>query len=186
MNRTILLVTAAIVAALLAGASVLLWPTAAANRSPEGAANDSPATATSVPSQKRALASLTAPPFAVLTTSTGTAVQGGIGTHCWFDGQRGVCVDMIGPITNVDPIRLAVGELYTLDFETLQPTSIEQTWIAVGGVTDQVIAGERAWTEPRIQHLDGPPTTPGRYILSLFTRWDGYGDVSYGFYIELQ
>lgn len=183
MNRTILLVTAAIAAALLAGASFLLWPTAAANPSPEGSGNATEATV--APSPKREISKLSEPPFAVLRTADGIAVHGGLGTYCWRSGQQGLCVDMIGPITNVDPIRLAVGELYTLDFETVQPTSIEQSWIDVAGATGQPMGGERAWTDPRMQHLDGPPTTPGRYILSLFTRWDGYGDVSYGFYIEL-
>ena len=121
----------------------------------------------------------------------GVATEGGIGTRCWGDS----CVDMVGPVTNIDPIALDANGSFTIELDQGTADELSVTMYDVDGATPAVLAGELAWpldpgTAAPVGGASGSPNTipaePGLYVLSVFANWQGKGDVTYGWYIEVR
>jgi hypothetical protein len=128
------------------------------------------------------------PPGASLVVGSGTSA-GGIGTHCWANA----CRDMVGPITGAALATMQDGEQAQIVFDEPDPNEVVYRWIAAPGPDDtprpsngQLVwgtLGPEAFTTPGAS--PEAPQEPGRYILVVFARWDGKGDVSYGWYVEV-
>lgn len=108
------------------------------------------------------------------------------GTRCWANA----CVDYVGPVSNTTPFALGSGAL-ALEFEAGPATDVTVSWYAVGAEPTTATTEGLLWTEPRAlgqtpaaNSLATRPAAPGRYLLIVFARWAGRGDVSYAFYVE--
>lgn len=127
------------------------------------------------------------PPPAVMRADNGARVQGATGTYCWHTGGRGICVDAVGPVTNVEPISLGLSEDYKLEFGTTPPDSTEETWLAANAVLPSNPGGAfLIWSVGGDQGSVARPTVPGKYLLLVYASWDAHGSASYGFYVELR
>ena len=138
------------------------------------------------------------PPPAVLEVD-GQEQISGTGSYCWSDPEDGVgiCADMIGIITpenpmvvpasftarfhlspQAEPEELSLRVLPVLAWDEIQPSG--DGWRAWPGAPGEVhpLALERA---PEIE-LN---LAPGMHVLELFARWEVWGDVSYGFLLEV-
>ncbi|MCX9012441.1 MAG: hypothetical protein OIN66_15145 [Candidatus Methanoperedens sp.] len=121
----------------------------------------------------------------------------GIGSYCWRDTWRALCVDMIGMPTAYEPLiasspftahlRLPLQESpYELQFNIAQVT--EQ---------DEINFGARDWRWWRTSEggrftlpLKPEPDIelslkPGLYVLSIYAWWKEEGSVSYGFLVKV-
>lgn len=140
------------------------------------------------------------PPPALLEID-GKEQSAGIGSSCWKveNETYSLCVDIIGVITPVEPLltrspftahlRLTLQEPpEELEFSTFQVTDDDELKEAANGV--------RAWRfkgnvlniykrplerEPEF-YLSLPP---GLYVLNVFAKWEGKGDVFYGFLVQV-
>jgi hypothetical protein len=126
----------------------------------------------------------TPPPGASLSVG-GASIDGGIGTHCW----SGFCRDYTGPITSPLLSQVAPGEAFTLSFQQGTPTEVVISWYKAPAPPPPA-HGVLAWsldprTATRAERAEAP-AEPGLYVLSVFARWDGKGDVTYGWYIEVR
>ncbi|MCA9829350.1 MAG: hypothetical protein R3B97_00350 [Dehalococcoidia bacterium] len=128
---------------------------------------------------------LTEPPPAVLIYGT-TVVEGAAGTRCWVN----VCLDYVGPVTPEAPLSVEAGRGFTLNFAAGDPTETAVSWYAVSGPPAAARNGQRLWsiapTASRPVSVVEIPAEPGQYVLSVFARWEGRGDVSYGWYLEVK
>jgi hypothetical protein len=124
------------------------------------------------------------------------------GTRCWTTGSQNnpavavsACIDYVAPVSNVDPLPVAPGAPFTIDFGAGQPSQLELTWGEVGNSTGTVNPQGLLWfggtTDPDATRAGGGgndasvPTTPGRYLVTAFAQYDGRGDLSYAWYIEV-
>ena len=123
-------------------------------------------------------------PGATLTSSQET-VAGGIGTRCW----AGACIDYTGPVTNADPLELSPGEAFNIEFEEATPAEFVLSLYPAPTTTPTPENGTLSWSiDPSTSTTTDAvaPAEPGRYIISAFARWDGKGDISYGWYVEVK
>jgi hypothetical protein len=124
----------------------------------------------------------------------------GIGSYCWSepDSEVGICEDTIGIPTPRDPLLAASPVEAVFSFTVDQPP-IELSLILIPSTDTeelQFTTGDMRWWgfqggERYNLELQNPSAIdlalePGTYILALFARWDEYGDVTYGFLIEVQ
>lgn len=138
------------------------------------------------------------PPAAVLQVGEDQQVSG-IGSYCWTEpgSEVGICADMIGIPTS--PVPLIVGNpftaLFTFPFSDV-PDSLTLYIFPLeeGDKLESEVDGLYWWSpnlEARsISHLGRPYETevslePGLYLLSTGAQWQGIGDVSYGFLVEV-
>jgi hypothetical protein len=128
------------------------------------------------------------PPEATLRTAGGRSVVAGVGTRCWGN----VCLDAVGPVTNVDPFPLTRGEAVTLSFAAGSPDERHDTAYRVASdAGSRVLADGRLWqalgarTQPPETTLP-PDLAPGSYVWVVQGFWKDKGDVSYGFYVEIR
>jgi hypothetical protein len=138
------------------------------------------------------------PPPAVLAVD-GQEQISGIGSYCWSDPEEGVaiCADMIGIITPENP--LAVTASFTASFYLSpeeDPVELSLRVLPVSAEDEILPPGEdwRAWPgapgEVYPLPLERAPEielslAPGMHVLDLFARWEDWGDVSYGFLVEV-
>jgi hypothetical protein len=142
------------------------------------------------------------PPPAILRVE-GQEQVSGIGSYCWSeptgtDTAVSVCADTFGVITPEEPLQVSAPLVarFRLAPEG-KPTELALRVLAVSPEDEHQPSGPgwRAWPggkgewyslalerEPEIE-LD---LTPGLYVLDLFARWQGPGNVSYGFLLEAQ
>jgi len=125
-------------------------------------------------------------PGAFFGTDIGVAGRMIEGTKCWGNG----CVDMVGPVTLPEPV--AIGSTVGIDllFEGGQPDEIRFAWVDVDGVTPKPGAGGTvAWVVPVFDYEGGDaiatPGEAGDYVLTVFARWDGAGDVTFSTYFRV-
>ncbi|MCC7365448.1 MAG: hypothetical protein IT303_13865 [Dehalococcoidia bacterium] len=96
---------------------------------------------------------------------------------------------MAGPLTNLEPVPLKQGEAIAVSFEAGFPDEWTLTWVPAPAQAPAPEEGVRAWVA--IEIPGNPPTgttipsTPGRYVMIIFARWDGEGDIAYGIYAEV-
>jgi hypothetical protein len=110
------------------------------------------------------------------------------GTRCWGSG----CVDMVGPLTVPTPMVLRAGESLTASFDAGRPTTAQFTWAASPRKQNSAVAGLVAWEPAGLaggQVVSLPlraPDVPGDYLLTVFTTWQGKGDISYAWYVRVE
>jgi hypothetical protein len=145
------------------------------------------ATATPVdPESPSAVPEFEAPPGATLVIPGRAPVDGGIGTYCW----DGFCRDLAGPVTNAAPIPMAGDGPFEIDFEHGDPDQVQLTWFEAPGTAPQLQNGFLPWsispaTGERLDGFEAMPE-PGLHLLSVFAVWEGEGDVTYGWYVEVE
>jgi hypothetical protein len=130
------------------------------------------------------------------------AQEAGIGTYCWNDNPAGgqgigLCVDMIGIMTPLEPLVLPAGEFtaqFHLPLETAPTTAVLEVMPSTGQSTPIEGQNIQAWQPQPGERLDVPlevePSValnlePGLHILALFAQWEGIGDVMYGFLVQV-
>ena len=134
-----------------------------------------------------AIPTIKPPPKAVLRTAGGREVTGGAGTRCW----DGMCLDMVGPVSNPDAFTLKATEDFTVSYEAGSPTAVYEAWRGASGPGELTASGERLWKDivPGVAMARAggprPPLQPGRYLYMVFAQWQGKGDISYAWYIEV-
>lgn len=130
------------------------------------------------------------PPGAALVTQRGT-YPGGVGTYCWREGGRGLCLDFVGPVSNLTPITVEAGERVGIEYGAGVPTEANIAWYSVDGSGREPTSdGQLLWTEHPPAFQDPvredslvAPSTPGEYLVTVFAVYAGKGDVFYGFYV---
>ncbi len=190
----------AFVACEQAGTTDQPTPTVTATALPGATAT---ATATTVPPTPTATPGfgMPKPPPATLTIA-GQMQTSGIGTYCWKNASGvGLCADYVGIVTPKTPlviqspakaaIRLPLTEaptqfaleaqLVTQSDEMIGAKPDERIWNPVPGPDWQKISTKLVAEQEIELNL-----MPGLYVLKTFTVWSGYGDVSYGFLVEVK
>ena len=137
-----------------------------------------------------------APPPATLEIG-GTVQTAGVGTYCWSGASVAACVDKIGIPTAPDPLKTSspVTALLTLPLEQ-PPTQVSLTiFPAADNELPDTFGGYRWWSfvegyismlEPQTEQDIQAELEPGLYIFYVFVVWEGKGDVSYGFLVEVE
>jgi len=139
------------------------------------------------------------PPPAVLDVD-GQEQVSGIGSYCWSDPEEGVavCADTIGIITPENPMDVPAS--FTARFQLSPEAEPEELSLRVSPVSteDEIQPsgeGWRAWSgapgEVFEMPLERAPEielnlAPGMHVLELFARWNDWGDVTYGFLLEVR
>ncbi|MGE5595012.1 MAG: hypothetical protein ACM3S1_03130 [Hyphomicrobiales bacterium] len=125
-------------------------------------------------------------PAVYLRNSSGDAEPLVAGTGCW----SGKCIDMAGPLTNVDPVPLHPGERVAFSFEAGVPDNFTVTWIEAPATAPAPEGDVRVWggLAPGAGGFSGTtaPSGPGKYIVVVFAQWEGQGDMSYGLYVDVE
>jgi hypothetical protein len=161
-------------------------------------ATPSPAAGRSTPTP--AVPALAAPLPATLTIA-GQGQVSGIGSYCWNTSGDpaqglGLCVDKMGIITPLDALPVPAGPFiaqFQLPLDELPSTVSLSVYAAVG--EPAVFGGEQGWQplDAVAQHeltlVPAPAVElalpPGQYVLGLFVRWEAWGDVFYGFLVQV-
>jgi hypothetical protein len=141
------------------------------------------------------------PPPATLTIG-GQSQVSGIGSYCWNTssdpaGGIGLCVDKMGLITPLDPLIVPAGPL-TAEFLLPIADSPSEVLLTVYPAQGEpsIFDGGQGWMPSfdAAQSFDlalAPAQSialelePGLYVFSVFTRWDAWGDVAYGFLVQV-
>lgn len=139
------------------------------------------------------------PPAAYLTAG-GATQEAGIGSYCWGEGAgTAVCADMMGIPTWLTALK--AGPLASLVFDLPLDQAPEKVLLAVSSVTEseRMEADAQGWQwwspagfwnqftlSPAARPEIELALPPGLNLLSLFVRWADYGDVSYGFLVEVE
>lgn len=138
------------------------------------------------------------PPAAILKIGENEQVSG-IGSYCWPTESEGVglCADAIGIPTSPDPILVEspFTARFTIPFSTPPDTMVLAiTQLEAEDRTDSEVGGMYWWSpDPADQinkHLSPPHVIelsldPGLYLFNVFAGWQEFGDVSYGFLVEV-
>ncbi len=137
------------------------------------------------------------PPAATLVIN-GQSQDLGIGTYCWptATGDESICADKIGIPTSQDPLSGESPILARFEFPLPDPSELQLLAVPVSAENEleELAEGFRWWEpnsgEPYKLPLENSPEIelplgPGLYVLRVFARWDGVGDVLYGFLVEV-
>ncbi len=139
------------------------------------------------------------PPPAVLIID-GKEQVAGIGTYCWFIDRKGLCADYIGIVTPKVPLSIQSPAIATLRLPLTQvPSEISLNAIPVtyANEMESNSVDSRIWYAQKVNGWELKAALSaeqkveltlklGLYVLSIFTAWQGYGDVSYGFLLEVK
>lgn len=132
-------------------------------------------------------------PAATLQAPNGARVEAGRGTYCWSGSNYRECKEFVAPVTNVDPLVVARGEVLTLEFAQGMPDELSCGWARVVGAVPPPVSGARVWNSDQPRSLVAPsglqteaPRDAGGYVIGVFAKWDGVGDIMYGFYVEVR
>ncbi|MCK9518681.1 MAG: hypothetical protein M0R74_06615 [Dehalococcoidia bacterium] len=127
-------------------------------------------------------------PRAVL-SSGGRSVTVEPGTRCWGN----LCVDYVGPVSNLEPFVVERAQGFTVTFEAGPPTEMYVGWVDLAGVEPGITGGRAVWMgsgpviegagEADVASIDLPP---GRYLYTVFAPYAGRGDLSYAVYLEVR
>ena len=101
--------------------------------------------------------SVPAGPKATFVTPEGRELAGGIGSRCW----ESVCVDAVGPVTNVEPFFIPIGSPYAIKFEAGKPAATDERWYPVLTVSNRVSTDGRVWMEGLGAGSTIAPSAPG-------------------------
>jgi hypothetical protein len=139
------------------------------------------------------------PPAAILQVGAAEQVSG-ISSYCWtVPGEdHGVCADGIGFGTS--PVPMMVEGSFVAGFTNPLSASLDSLSLSIRHVTlaDKLPdePGGMFWWRPQsedqvLKQLIPPDyevelsLEPGLYLFNYFAKWDEYGDVSYGFLVEI-
>lgn len=191
-----------LLAALLAACAPAAADTATPTPAPATATPPPPPTATLAPPTPTAFVPVIgAPAPATLTIGAQTQVSG-IGSYCWNTSGDpaqgiGVCVDKMGIITPLDALPAPAGPL-TASFDLpLDETPSTLSLHVFPADSQPSVFGEVQGWMPNFetgQQFDLPLAAdpaieldlePGVYVLGLFVRWERWGDVFYGYLVEV-
>ena len=140
----------------------------------------------------------TEPPAALLRIGEEEQISG-IGSYCWTDPNAGIalCIDKVGLPTSPEPI-VVDGPVVArfINPLTSPPDFLALSTIPVvpGDKMSLEIDGMHWWPPNPTEQLDLPLKSPheielsldpGLYVLTIFSRWQEFGDVSYGFLVEV-
>jgi hypothetical protein len=141
------------------------------------------------------------PPAAVLQIN-GETQQAGVGTYCWRDESQGLalCLDAIGIATQTEPLVLSGS--FTAQFLLPVEGAPSDLRLNIRRATPELEMKEDNWQglrwwayseggEVHRLPLDQQPSldldlAPGLYVLDLFVSWQGLGDASYGFLLQVE
>ena len=130
----------------------------------------------------------------------GTAQMAGVGTYCWSSAAAGMCVDKIGLPTIRDPLiatspvaarlTLPLADIPTqLVFSVFPASEGNEVKLDEGGeeflywMPAEGLSRELALETSQEVTLE---LDPGLYVFYVFAVWEGKGDVSYGFLVEVK
>ena len=137
-----------------------------------------------------------APPAAYIVDVTDREVAGGTGTFCWPQSTTAVlCADLWGPRTNVTPIPVVANEDLAFIFDAGLPREVNLDWTPADQLTsgqsgppgslDWGLKDGASYSGPEYTKSRAAPSERGLYVLQVFTLFPE-GDVTYGFYVEVQ
>jgi hypothetical protein len=133
------------------------------------------------------------PPSAYLRDAGGNPVEGGTGTYCWRQGSEAICIDLFSVRTNATPIPVPAGEDVEFVFDAGTPREVRLDWTSTDEMTSMPQGSNLDWGPKAGADYTGPsytqsrtaPTEPGLYVLAAFALFPE-GDVTYGFYVEVE
>ena len=136
------------------------------------------------------------PPPATLEIN-GSVQTSGIGTFCWSNESGGLCADMIGVPTQPDPIITSSPIQAQLHLPLEEPPSnLELQIMPVDETSIDVGPRNYRWWDYQDQPSGTLPLIseqaidlslePGLYVLRITAWWDGEGDVTYGFLLQVE
>jgi hypothetical protein len=142
--------------------------------------------------------SLTEPIPAIMQISDEQQISG-VGSYCWTapGAEVGICADTIGIPTSPEPI--AVESPFVARFINPLSTPLDSLTLSVTPLEQEDKLSEEPmglyWWRPDSgdqinKHLSPPHEVelslePGLYLLNFFAKWQEFGDVSYGFLVEV-
>ena len=128
------------------------------------------------------------PPTGLLVRQDGTQFEGGRGTYCWTSSESGICVDYVAHVSNVVPIPLAPGEIISIEYAGPSADTDRIRWYAVTDPPTDDGESRLLWRSQGALISEGSvtPSTPGRYLITVFSQWESHGDASYGFFVEIE
>jgi len=102
-----------------------------------------------------------------------------------------VCRDVVGPVTNVDPAPLKPGASVAISFEAGAPSELHVDWYEAPADPPAPLGEGRVWAAPfsgtgPVTSGTTAPAESGAYVVTVFGRWQGKGDISYGFYVVVR
>lgn len=165
--------------------------------------SDPSVTSPSNNSSSPAISSSNEPPPPATLTINGATQTAGIGTYCWSatttPGESvQACVDKVGVPTALDPLKSSSPVRGTLTLPVNDPpTQLALTVFPASNVNEikSPDATHRWWSfiEGYVSILALQPSQeikqdlqPGMYVFYVFALWEGKGDVSYGFLVEVK
>ena len=124
----------------------------------------------------------------------------GIGTYCWTqpDSEAGICADAIGIPTLQEALITSSPFTARFNFTIQQPPDFLQLNIINTAEVEELAfeaRGLRWWRFEQAMEYEITEENPaeiklnldpGRYILGLFGQWQDFGDVTYGFLVDVQ
>lgn len=133
----------------------------------------------------------------------GATQTAGVGTYCWSgltaSGETvNVCADKIGIPTDRNPLSSSSPVTARLSLplaESPSQLSLSAFQVSSAHELPDTVGGYRWWsyTEGFTSELSLQPSqeihlelAPGLYVFYVFAVWEGKGDVSYGFLVEVQ
>lgn len=145
------------------------------------------------------------PPPATLTIN-GTTQTAGVGTYCWRTGTSSTesveaCVDKVGVPTASDPLKASSPVHGTLTLPLNDPpTQLVLTVFPASNANEIKLpddTGNHRWWSfiegyvsqlalQTSQEIKQDLQQPGLYVFYVFAVWEGKGDVSYGFLVEVK
>ena len=130
----------------------------------------------------------------------GAVQTAGVGTYCWTSATTGMCVDKIGlptvkdPLIGTSPVKarltLPLADAPTQLVLSVFPAS-EGNEVKVDGGDEEFLFWMPAEGLSRELALETSQEItvelePGLYVYNVFVVWENYGDVSYGFLVDVQ
>jgi len=142
------------------------------------------------------------PPPATLEID-GMAQVAGVGTYCWSgptaSGETvNACADKIGIPTARDPLHSSSPVTARLSLPLAEsPSQLTLSAFQVSSIHElsETAGGYRWWTytegftselSPQTSQEINLELEPGLYVFYVFAVWEGKGDVSYGFLVEVK
>jgi len=144
---------------------------------------------------------MTEPPPATLSIG-GQSQLSGIGSYCWNTSGdpaqgMGLCVDKMGLITPLEPMLVSAGSLTAEFYLPLEDAPNEVLLTVYPAQGEPSVFGEVQGWQPNFDLAQTHTLAlvpaqsitlelePGLYVFSVFTRWEGWGDVLYGFLVQV-
>ena len=154
-------------------------------------------TTTALPPRPTSSALSIKPPPATITINSATQIAG-IATYCWQEGNTGLCADAVGVATPREPLRTNAPVSVTLRLPLDKAPSnlfLDVQAVTLADRIESTAQGYQWWniyrSETRrdlllqqVQDIN-LQVDPGQYVMLVQANWEGIGDVTYGFFVEV-